>query len=147
MIATSAPATADQSNRLECLRQLVDLDFVSFGSPNGPWTNAPYPIDYEIENHIDRAIETVSVNFRLFTQGREVPWIDKDIEQFIPGGVEPHERREIRVLLDAYGVADWPKPFRFELNLIDISDAAGRSFMLDFGQDGPCSAPPSPGLP
>lgn len=85
-------------------------------------------ISLTIQNNWTESIKSVSVDSRLISPGRSVPWVEAPFSFDIDGGLEPGESRRITLepnMFSELGKSETPKGAEFILTLTNIETADG----------------------
>lgn len=139
--ASSGPSDRerDREARLACMNALVTVELIEVTASPDRFQLGGI-LRYRIENGLDRAIGGIQVRVSYATEGRAVPWQRIPERLSIPGGVEPGEALTLESQIRLFGWEERPQPIRFEMELVDVTDAGHASFMDAFG-GAECPAP------
>lgn len=86
------------------------LDKIRIEAPQYRWTKnrfMDFPfVRYTIINNSMHSIKSLKFVGRLETAGRAVPWREGVLQDFVPGGIEPGERKDLEMIL-VYNTPSW----------------------------------------
>ena len=90
-------------------------------------------LSLSIKNNWTKSIKSVSVNCRLISPGRSIPWVDSVFSFEIDGGLEPGETRKMSFRPNMYsdlGKAETPKDAKLILRITGI-DTPDETISID----------------
>jgi hypothetical protein len=114
--------TAHADDGLACLQEKVKVSAATVEPADfGPNLNL------SVTNGLKWAVRNIVVSYKVTSEGRSVPWAEKEFGMEIPGGIEPGETRAVSTTLML--TSDAPAKLQASALVINVTDAEKRPLL------------------